>query len=1069
MKTHHPSRSVAGARRACLGLLLAAGASLPSQAQDIPKLFALWDFNDPAVSTSTADKLRGFPGQLVGAVYSADAEGRTGAAGDYAMDLGQAAGDGQYVLVNNANWLNFAGAADTMTVVYWQKLSAVAASSAYWMVSPSSSGNFRGNQVHSTWSDGTIYFDTAGCCGGPQRLNISAGGADLTTWHHFALLKRGEHKEIWMDGVKLAESDSAAPLPTDFTQFLMGAEVGGANSMRGWLDDFAVFGSGLNEADIVALASGSISPDALSPDTDGDGVPDWYEDENGLNKAVADGNLDADADGLNNLQEYLAFTAANNPDTDGDGAKDGAETGTGVFVDANNTGTNRLNPDTDGDGVQDGAETGTGTYVSASNTGSNPLLKDSDGDTFPDGAEVQLGSDPTKSSATPIKVDNVNLLAYWDFNDASVAGSTADKAHGLVANLTGNADFSADSAGRTGAAGDRALDLVTLGGTLARAEAPGQFASAAGVGDAITISYWQSLSETPDTMSAWLNSPSSGGGRGAATHNPWSNRNIYWDTAGCCDAATQRINQAVDAEFDFSVWHHYVFVKRGSKKQIWIDGVLFLEGNSTAKLPVDFDRAYIGGGPGFNSARGLIDDFAIFAKALDPAEIAALASGALLPTQLSADTDGDGMSDLWENAFGLNLNSPADASNDPDSDGATNLQEFRAGTDPKNPDSDGDGLQDGVETGTGIWVSNSNRGTSPNSVDSDADGLGDAVETNTGVFLDNTNPGTNPNKADTDGDRFNDGLEITLGFSPVSADSAPLKVGKVNLMAHWDFNDPSAADLATDRIQGLTGTLESGVVYTEDAAGHTGQSGDYAVDFGADGGSQKIRVDGVWAQPLGALNQVTVAYWQQLTTVGSSFGFWFQSPISGGGRGISGHTPWSDRTLYFDTAGCCGGDQRINKTASAEFDFLTWHHYAFVKDGSVKRIYIDGELFLEGTGTLPLPGDYTEVIIGNSTTTPATRGKLDDFMVFGSPLSTAQIAGLVAGTIPTDDVSTTELFSSASVNGPFAKEASATVDPAAKTISVAVSGSARFYRVSSESAVTIKGITVQGNTVTITY
>jgi hypothetical protein len=44
--------------------------------------------------------------------------------------------------------------------------------------------------------------------------------------------------------------------------------------------------------------------------------------------------------------------------------------------------------------------------------------------------------------------------------------------------------------------------------------------------------------------------------------------------------------------------------------------------------------------------------------------------------------------------------------------------------------------------------------------DTDSDGLDDAVETNTGVFVSASNTGTNPNAADTDGDGVPDGLEV---------------------------------------------------------------------------------------------------------------------------------------------------------------------------------------------------------------------------------------------------------------------------------------------------------------------
>ena len=49
------------------------------------------------------------------------------------------------------------------------------------------------------------------------------------------------------------------------------------------------------------------------------------------------------------------------------------------------------------------------------------------------------------------------------------------------------------------------------------------------------------------------------------------------------------------------------------------------------------------------------------------------------------DTDGDGMQDSWEIANGFNPNSNGDAGLDADGDGRTNLQEFLAGTDPRNP------------------------------------------------------------------------------------------------------------------------------------------------------------------------------------------------------------------------------------------------------------------------------------------------------------------------------------------------------------------------------------------------
>ncbi|MGD9306249.1 MAG: C25 family cysteine peptidase, partial [Desulfobacterales bacterium] len=60
-------------------------------------------------------------------------------------------------------------------------------------------------------------------------------------------------------------------------------------------------------------------------DWDGDGIPDDWEIEHGMDPTVDDALLDTDNDGLTNLEEYERGTDPNKPDTDGDGILDGDE------------------------------------------------------------------------------------------------------------------------------------------------------------------------------------------------------------------------------------------------------------------------------------------------------------------------------------------------------------------------------------------------------------------------------------------------------------------------------------------------------------------------------------------------------------------------------------------------------------------------------------------------------------------------------------------------------------------------------------------------------------------------
>ncbi len=63
---------------------------------------------------------------------------------------------------------------------------------------------------------------------------------------------------------------------------------------------------------------------------------------------------------------------------------------------------------------------------------------------------------------------------------------------------------------------------------------------------------------------------------------------------------------------------------------------------------------------------------------------------------ICVDWDADGMPDDWELAYGF-APTVDDSLLDGDGDGLTNLEEYQRGTDPNNPDSDGDGILDGDE------------------------------------------------------------------------------------------------------------------------------------------------------------------------------------------------------------------------------------------------------------------------------------------------------------------------------------------------------------------------------------
>ena len=137
-----------------------------------------------------------------------------------------------------------------------------------------------------------------------------------------------------------------------------------------------------------------------------------------------------------------------------------------------------------------------------------------------------------------------------------------------------------------------------------------------------------------------------------------------------------------------------------------------------------------------------------------------------------SDLDGDGL--LIEHELFVHFTDPSNP--DTDEDCLNDADEIAKGTDPWNPDSDGDGLLDGEEITlqTNPLSADSDNdeikdgeevhvyGTSPVHSDTDGDGLSDKSE---------ISGGTNPTKADSDEDGLNDAIELQGATDPMDADA----------------------------------------------------------------------------------------------------------------------------------------------------------------------------------------------------------------------------------------------------------------------------------------------------------
>ena len=187
------------------------------------------------------------------------------------------------------------------------------------------------------------------------------------------------------------------------------------------------------------------------------------------------------------------------------------------------------------------------------------------------------------------------------------------------------------------------------------------------------------------------------------------------------------------------------------------------------------------------------DDYEI-ANSLDPTD----AADGLL------DADGDGLANQLEFVFMDQGYDPFVANNaaafpwleDPDWDGMTTQVEFTVHlTNPRQPDTDGDGMGDGWEIAHGFNARLNNRNGGPANHHPDADPDGDGL-----TNAEEEQHGTNPFATDSDADGVGDGNEVDQGSNPNDPnDSQPPPNGTVPV--NVTFGDPSGSHSEKYRVQ----------------------------------------------------------------------------------------------------------------------------------------------------------------------------------------------------------------------------------------------------------------------------
>ena len=484
---------------------------------------------------------------------------------------------------------------------------------------------------------------------------------------------------------------------------------------------------------------------------------------------------DSDDDGLSDEYENGIGTDPFNPDTDGDTIPDGSETGTGIYVNTEDTGTSPLTDDTDDDGLQDddeilcrlsspffggfcshpldsdsdndGLTDGDEYYIH--NT--NPIDFDSDDDGLLDGLELGISHEnpwtniPHNLQACETKTGDVltNCRETWQSDedpesttDPLDPDSDGDGIEDGIEDLNHNGKLDLPDIEELEPCNyetDPTLDDTDEGGRTDFEECEIDSTNPRDSEDDIGDYDLDGLNNHVEEGNCIY-----GTGQNQCTNfesddTDGDGINDYDEIFNCFygennDQCTDPTIEDTDGD--------------GINDNIEINNCIYGEDNNECTDPTLIDTD----GGGTNDVLEINSDFTNPLDKSDDIE------------QGDRDDDEDGLKNVEED---VNLNGILDPGEtdpnnpDTDGDGLEDGDEVLRGTDPRRKDSDNDGLEDGDEVTNITWGP-----TDPLNPDSDEDGSLDGDEANNCIHGETNNECTDPNNPDSDGDGLNDGDEL---------------------------------------------------------------------------------------------------------------------------------------------------------------------------------------------------------------------------------------------------------------------------------------------------------------------